>query len=248
MTNFNLFSGASSLIFGESLNGGAFTTYLTLSSNGLTLNSGNLTVSTGSISCSTGLAVGGSNVISSTRLVTVADGTFTAPSFSFGSDTNTGMYRITTDTIGFTTAGSEKVRISSAGNVSIGNINNTHKLEVNGDIKLSETSATIDTDKFAVLDSGVIKFRTGTQVLSDLGVPSTSQDTNAVGSYSAFGQPYAPGGGTAYDVDATASGTSFFYTPTNNVNDFSALAPSGTWKFRSPMPSNSYVALVQRIA
>ena len=36
--------------------------------------------------------------------------------------------------LAFTTGGSERLRISSTGNVSIGNTNNTYKLDVSGDI------------------------------------------------------------------------------------------------------------------
>jgi len=42
-------------------------------------------------------------------------------------------------------------------------------LGVTGDVTIPETAATVDTDKFAVLDSGVIKYRTGTQLRSDIG-------------------------------------------------------------------------------
>jgi hypothetical protein len=37
-------------------------------------------------------------------------------------------------------------------------------------------NATIDTDKFLVSDSGIVKYRTGTQLLSDLGVPTKTSD------------------------------------------------------------------------
>jgi len=58
---------------------------------------------------------------------------------------------------------------ASTGNVGIGTTSPSQKLDVNGNVKLSETAATTDTDKFVVLDSGVLKYRTGAQVLSDIG-------------------------------------------------------------------------------
>lgn len=58
------------------------------------------------------------------------------------------------------------------GNVGINNTNPSERLDVSGNIKLSETAATSDTDKFVVLDSGVLKYRTGSQVLSDIGAQS----------------------------------------------------------------------------
>lgn len=51
-------------------------------------------------------------------------------------------------------------------------------------ITIPETAAASDTDKFLVADTGVIKFRTGTQVLSDIGGQASLTfgiaDTNAV--------------------------------------------------------------------
>jgi hypothetical protein len=49
------------------------------------------------------------------------NGTATNPVFSFSGDTNTGMYNPTgTDTLGFSTAGTLRMRIDSSGNVGIG--------------------------------------------------------------------------------------------------------------------------------
>jgi hypothetical protein len=45
-----------------------------------------------------------------------ADGTALLPAYSFFSDLNTGMYRIDEDTLGFSTAGVERMRITSTGN------------------------------------------------------------------------------------------------------------------------------------
>jgi hypothetical protein len=49
-------------------------------------------------------------------------GTAGAPSFAFTSDTNTGMYNAAADTLGFSTAGGERMRINSSGYVSIGSV------------------------------------------------------------------------------------------------------------------------------
>lgn len=46
-----------------------------------------------------------------------ADGSAGVPSLSFFGDTNTGIYRPTTDIIGFTTGGTERARIDSGGNL-----------------------------------------------------------------------------------------------------------------------------------
>ena len=58
--------------------------------------------------------------------------------------------------------------VNSSGNIGIGTTSPGQKLEVAGNIKITETAATSDTDKFVVLDSGVLKYRTGTQIISDL--------------------------------------------------------------------------------
>ncbi|MEK7638491.1 MAG: hypothetical protein AAB375_03655, partial [Patescibacteria group bacterium] len=44
------------------------------------------------------------------------DGTAALPSYTFSQDTNTGLYRVTTDTLGFTTAGTERLRFDASGN------------------------------------------------------------------------------------------------------------------------------------
>lgn len=49
------------------------------------------------------------------------DGNASAPGLTFDNDTNTGIYRATTDTLGFSTAGTERVRIDANGLVGIGN-------------------------------------------------------------------------------------------------------------------------------
>ena len=48
-----------------------------------------------------------------TNVIQAANGTESLPSYTFNSDTNTGMYRIGTDNIGFSTTGNEKLSISS---------------------------------------------------------------------------------------------------------------------------------------
>lgn len=55
------------------------------------------------------------------------------------------------------------------GDIGLGTTTPSEKLDVVGNIKLSETAATVDTDKFVVLDNGVIKYRTGDEVLADIG-------------------------------------------------------------------------------
>jgi predicted heme/steroid binding protein len=85
-------------------------------------------------------------------------------------------------------------KIFANGNTIIGDgINDTgHKLTIEGDLYIETiTNAATDTDKFLVSDSGVIKYRTGSEVLSDIGaVPTTRQLTI---------------NGTSYDLSADRS-------------------------------------------
>ena len=57
------------------------------------------------------------------------------PSFSNSDDTNTGMFLPGSDVLGLSTAGSERFRITSAGNVGIGTNNPSERLEVSGSVK-----------------------------------------------------------------------------------------------------------------
>lgn len=58
----------------------------------------------------------------------------TAPTYAFNSDNNTGMFNLSTDILGFTTNGVERMRILSTGEVAIGKATAAGKLDVAGDI------------------------------------------------------------------------------------------------------------------
>ena len=75
--------------------------------------------------------------------------------------------------------GNDHFCVTNAGNVGIGNGGPSEKLEVSGNVKMAETSATTDTDKFVVLDSGVLKYRTGAEVLADIGAQPSIVAPNA---------------------------------------------------------------------
>lgn len=59
-------------------------------------------------------------IVNSTTGVRGGNGSAGTPAFSFSGDNNTGMYNISADTLGFSTAGSERIRIDSTGSVGIG--------------------------------------------------------------------------------------------------------------------------------
>jgi hypothetical protein len=61
--------------------------------------------------------------INNAGLISSSDGSATVPGFRFVNDANTGMFRATTDTIGFSAGGAEIARIDASGNLMIGGTN-----------------------------------------------------------------------------------------------------------------------------
>ena len=53
----------------------------------------------------------------------LANGSATTPSYSFSADSDSGMFRATTNTLGFATAGAERMRIDATGNLLVGTVN-----------------------------------------------------------------------------------------------------------------------------
>lgn len=70
------------------------------------------------------------------------NGTVAAPAFSFFADSNTGMYRVGADSIGFSTGGTNRLTASATG-VGLGNVTApTAPLDINGDSLRLRTAKT----------------------------------------------------------------------------------------------------------
>jgi hypothetical protein len=80
------------------------------------------------------------------------DGSLTDPTFTFSSDTTTGMFKLSGESgLGFTCGNSEKLRIDSGGNVGIGTNNPTEKLDVNGNARVDGSLDVIGTNSLNLI-------------------------------------------------------------------------------------------------
>jgi hypothetical protein len=136
------------------------------------------------------LAIGGSNVITSNRIHLAANGTVSAPAFSFAADSNNGLYRVTTDTLALVTAGVERLRIASNGAIGIGTTTN-----LTAKINLPNSTSYTGGINFG---GDVNLYRSGTSMLQTDGTFYAGDGSNwAFGltdgssGYSAWGRPLA---------------------------------------------------------
>jgi hypothetical protein len=114
----------------------------------------------------------------------------------------------------------------SGGNVGIGTLSPSEKLEINGGVKISTiANATTDTDRFLVSDNGVVKYRTGAELLSDIGGASASSISGTTNYIPKFTSSSAIGNSQIFD-----NGTSIgFGTTSPNVSSLGrALTISST--------------------
>jgi predicted heme/steroid binding protein len=90
---------------------------------------------------------------------------------NFGSPRST-VHSYTDGIVVNSIGGTQVSRMFANGNFVLGTgfVDNGYKLEIGGNLYINTiANATTDTDRFIVSDGGVIKYRTGTQVLSDIG-------------------------------------------------------------------------------
>ena len=156
---------------------------------------------------STTLDVGGSIYFSSI-LRGISDGSASSPSIQPGNDGDTGFFRPTTNTIGFSTGGSERMRIDSAGALLLGTTDTTLY------------SATSGGGIYAVPNGSTTIARQSTNstqpllILNDTGLDGTLQEFRKDGTI--VGSIGSRGGAVSYIVlDPRASGAGL--TATNDA-------------------------------
>ena len=71
-------------------------------------------------------------IYSGTQILNNSNDSASVPSFSFKENSNTGMFHPANNTVGFTTGGTERLRVDSSGKVGIGTTTPAYLLDVNG--------------------------------------------------------------------------------------------------------------------
>ena len=126
---------------------------------GVVLNNSGLTINTGGASITGGANISGGLTINSGVFAGLS-GSVTAPAITFSGNTNTGLYRISTDIIGFTTGG--QLRVSLGATLNTYNSNNHYFLNSSGGsvlMTLNSTELQLNT-KLSLF--GVCSFTTST--------------------------------------------------------------------------------------
>ena len=143
------------------------------------------------------------------------NGTNAAPSFTFSSDTNTGIYRVGADSLGFATAGTLAMTIGSTQLVGINTSNPDTRLHV------ATGNAT-----------GYIKIDGGTSPSATLGLLLTTDS----GAYTASFTQYQSNisistGGTARQVITSGGNTLFGKTVTTGNGKIEVAGASSAWSY-----------------
>ena len=125
---------------------------------------------------------------------------------------------------------------SGISNSSVSKLRLGNNTNVNGSLKVDTIAASgSDTDKFLVSDSGLLKYRTGTQVLSDIGAMASTAtgDSGNAAIYDNSGTPTLKSGITAAEMrsaigagtgDGDITGVTLTADDTNTASDTSGSA------------------------
>jgi len=148
-----------------------------------------------------------------------------SPGYSFVGDLDTGMFNPNLgNTIAFSTAGTERIRIISDGNVGIGTTVPGYTLDVNGTLK---SSGVIRTDQGYAYVNGIINITGGTTSWIKLGTISIAQ-----GGHTAV---IVLEGGSGYNADETQNGSARIFIRTSNGS------PSGAgWYYSATLTQMGY--------
>ncbi len=107
-----------------------------------------------------------------------ADGTANAPSYRFNNDGNSGMFRAANDQLGFSTAGTEALRIDATGNVGIGTAVPDEALQVAGNMRLDGSFEDKDGDA-GTSGQVLTSTATGTDWVAASAVGTDNQDLSS---------------------------------------------------------------------
>ncbi len=109
-----------------------------------------------------------------------ADGTVGSPAYRFNSDGDTGMYRAAANQLGFSTGGTDAIRIDASQNVGVNIDTPTERLDVNGTARIRDISTTSsDLDVLVTTATGVIQKRPFADFGGAAGTSVTGASINA---------------------------------------------------------------------
>lgn len=120
-------------------------------------------------------------IILNPEFIRNASGTGSTPSYAFLDDTGTGMWRPGANNIAISTGASERIRITSSGNIGIGTTNPLVRLQVSGTVGFNDTNIRIGDST-----TGAIAIATGATGAHNIFMGVSSGRSNTTGSHNIF--------------------------------------------------------------